>query len=76
MENSITRQYIKPSNSCKIYVTVHTLFMHLLPEQGQRMRLAGHPALCQRRTSNGLDAVTVRICPALWTGVNYNKYTL
>ena len=26
-------------------VTVHTLFRHLLPEQGQKMRLARHPAL-------------------------------
>ena len=33
-------------------VTVHTLFRHLLPEQGQRMLLARHPAIRRRRTSH------------------------
>ncbi len=47
-------------------VTFHTLTRHPLSGQGQRMRLAKHPATRQGRTSNGPDAVTFYTTAAFW----------
>ncbi len=47
-------------------VTFHTLTRHPLSGQGQRMRLAKHPAPRQGRTFNGPDVVAFYATAAFW----------